>query len=255
MTSDSYADNAGVRVHYEVQGTGPTLFLHHGFTSSAQQWRTFGYVDAFADRYQVIAIDARGHGRSDKPHDVEAYTMQPRTDDILAVLNAVGAERAHYWGYSMGGRTGYAFINRYPERVASLIIGGAAPGSPKLEEGRIRRWAEALATEKPAAIAQALGVPETVVEGLLGANDLKALAAAQLGLLSWGSVDPATLKAPSLHYIGERDPFLPAARQAAEAYPGAVFKVLPGLDHLSTFGRSDAVIPLVRQFLAGHTQK
>jgi pimeloyl-ACP methyl ester carboxylesterase len=242
--------NAGVKIHFEVEGSGPPLFLHHGFAGSIDGWRQFGYIDALKGTYRVIAIDARGHGKSDKPHDPAAYTMKLRTDDVVAVLDAVGVDQVHYWGYSMGGRTGFALLQRYPERVASFINGASAPTSPKrFEEQRIRRWAEALRTGDVQAIAASLNVPQSYVKLLLEGNDLEALAAAQLGLLSWNGVNASTLHVPSLHYAGDRDPFYRATKAASQAMPGAVFKSLPGLDHLTAFSRSEWALPLALKFL------
>jgi pimeloyl-ACP methyl ester carboxylesterase len=231
-------------------GSGPPLLLHHGWASSSQSWHQFGYVEALTDSFQVILMDARGHGRSDKPHDEAAYTMELRTGDVLAVLDAVGVDRVHYWGYSMGGRTGFALLQWHAARVSSFVSGTAAPTSPKkYEEKRIRQWAEAVRSGDVAVIAASLGVPEQSVREFIDDNDVEALAAAQLGLLSWDGVDPATLTTPSFHYSGQQDAFLPAIRRAAEAMPGAIFKMIPGLNHLSGFTRSDLVLPLVGEFL------
>jgi len=247
-----FVKHGDVRIYYEVHGSGPPLLLHHGWAGSSQSWRRFGYVDGLADSYRVIVMDARGHGRSDKPHDEAAYTMELRTGDVLAVLDAASVDRAHYWGYSMGGRTGFALLQRHADRVHSFINGAAAPTSPrKYEERRIRQWAEALRTGDAAVIADGLGVPEQSVRVLTGDNDLEALAAAQLGLLSWDGVDPASLAVPSFHYAGDQDPILPATRRAADAMPDAIFKMIPGLNHLTGFARSDLVLPLVREFLGG----
>jgi len=68
-----YADNQGIRIHYQVEGKGPPLMLQHGFTSNLKSWRQFGYVDALKHHYQLILLDARGHGASDKPHDPAAF--------------------------------------------------------------------------------------------------------------------------------------------------------------------------------------
>ena len=250
--SACFVEHGGVKIYYEVHGAGPPLLLHHGWAGSSQSWRQFGYLDALTESYRVILMDARGHGRSDKPHDEAAYTMELRTGDVLAVLDGVGVDRVHYWGYSMGGRTGFALLQWRPDRVSSFINGAAAPTSPRMyEERRIRQWAEALRTGDYAAIAKGLGVPERSARAVIGDNDLEALAAAQLGLLSWDGVDPATLTAPSFHYAGEQDPILPATRRAAEAMPGATFKMVPGLNHLTGFARGDLVLPLARDFLSG----
>jgi pimeloyl-ACP methyl ester carboxylesterase len=88
------ATNDGVRIHYEREGNGPPLVLQHGFTGSLEGWRDSGYVDALKSAYELILIDARGHGRSDKPHDPAAYTLDKRAADVLAVLDDAGIERA-----------------------------------------------------------------------------------------------------------------------------------------------------------------
>ncbi len=69
-----YASNGAVRIHYVIEGAGPPLLLHHGFTGSSRDWETFGVVAVLRDSYQLIMLDARGHGASDKPHDPSAYT-------------------------------------------------------------------------------------------------------------------------------------------------------------------------------------
>src|SRR5512143_3070684 len=109
--------NAGVRIHYEVEGSGPPLVLQHGFSQSLADWRVAGYVEALRDHHQLILVDARGHGGSDKPHDSAAYTTGHHAADIVAVLDALGLQRADYWGYSMGGWIGFGMAKHAPERL------------------------------------------------------------------------------------------------------------------------------------------
>ena len=116
---------SGVRIHYLVQGHGPALVLQHGFAGAAGMWQRLGYVAALIDKFQVISIDARGHGASDKPHDAQAYTRSQFALDVLAVLDKVGVERAHYMGYSMGAWIGYGVAQQAPERLLSLHAGGS----------------------------------------------------------------------------------------------------------------------------------
>ncbi len=122
-----YATNGGVRIWYEREGSGPPILLHHGFTASLEDWRDDGYVEMMKDDYELILMDPRGHGGSDKPHDPSAYARVTQVADVTAVLDDAGIEQAVYWGYSMGGRVGYGVAQYAPERFRALIIGGAQP--------------------------------------------------------------------------------------------------------------------------------
>ena len=62
-----YVDNLGVSIHYHIEGDGPPLVLQHGLTSSVKSWYADGFVEELKENYQVIMVDARGHGRSAKP--------------------------------------------------------------------------------------------------------------------------------------------------------------------------------------------
>ena len=98
-----YADNGSVRIHYQVEGEGPALVLQHGFTESLVDWYECGYVESLRPDYRLILIDARGHGASDKPHDPDAYVLNRRVADVVAVLDALDIRKALFWGYSMAG--------------------------------------------------------------------------------------------------------------------------------------------------------
>src|SRR5262249_18139552 len=99
--------NHGTRIYYQSEGTGPPLVLQHGFSQSIEDWYECGYVDALKHDYRLILVDARGHGSSDKPHDPAAYGLDKRAGDVVAVLDAIGISRAHFWGYSMGSWIGF----------------------------------------------------------------------------------------------------------------------------------------------------
>jgi pimeloyl-ACP methyl ester carboxylesterase len=96
-----YANNAGVKIYFEMEGEGPPLVLAYGLTGGLNCWRAIGIVDLLRNDFQLILFDARGHGRSDKPHEPAAYGLQ-MADDVVAVLDDVRVSRAHYFGYSMG---------------------------------------------------------------------------------------------------------------------------------------------------------
>ena len=93
----------------------------------------------------MILVDARGHGGSDKPHDEASYTLDQRVADVTAVLDAERIEKAHFWGYSMGGWVGFGMAKYAPHRVNALIIGGQHPFArdqirlPAMAPGRSNR--------------------------------------------------------------------------------------------------------------------
>lgn len=253
-----YADNNGVRIHYEVEGQGPPLVLHHGFAGWLENWYDTGYVGALKDDYQLILLDARGHGASDKPHEPEAYGLELMSRDVLAVMEATGTGRAHFWGFSMGGRIGFAMHRFFPTRLQSLIIAaaGLTEASPdKPNPGREQQIA-LMRQGHGAWLAyweKACGPwwsPE--MRNRLSASDLEAHIAQQGPQEPVGLEDTArTMALPCLVYAGERDPGYAGAKRAAEIIPGAVFVSFPGLGHVDVLGRKDLIVPHIRQFLAG----
>jgi pimeloyl-ACP methyl ester carboxylesterase len=90
-------------------------------------WYEAGYVEALRPDYRLILIDARGHGSSDKPHDPDAYVLNRRAADVVAVLDALDIAKALFWGYSMGGWIGFGIAKYAAERVHALVIGGQHP--------------------------------------------------------------------------------------------------------------------------------
>lgn len=128
-----YADNQGVRIHYQVEGDGPPLVLQHGFLQSIEDWHECDYVDALKRDYRLILVDARGHGASDKPHEPGAYPLENRVGDVVTVLDALAIQKAHFWGYSMGGWIGFGMAIFVPRRVDRIVIGGQHPYARSME--------------------------------------------------------------------------------------------------------------------------
>src|SRR2546428_8812553 len=136
-TAVPYVTNQNVRIHYQIEGElGPPLVLQHGFSNSLETWYYAGYVQALQHDYQLILIDARGHGASDKPHDPEAYVLQSRAGDIVAVLDHLHITHAYFFGYSMGGWIGFGLAQYAPERFHALIIGGSHPYARSMDPQR-----------------------------------------------------------------------------------------------------------------------
>src|SRR6266446_970237 len=100
---DKFFDSNGVKIRYTVEGKGEPVLLIHGFTANIEiQWTIPGITRALAKKYQVIAFDNRGHGKSGKPHDAEKYGME-MVEDAVRLLDHLKIKKAHVVGYSMGG--------------------------------------------------------------------------------------------------------------------------------------------------------
>ena len=122
--SDGYVVAAGDRIHYVEQGRGSPVLLIHGAYGSGIDFIQTEFGATLATRYRVIAPDSLGHGRSATPVDPTLYAARRRAFHLAAVLDALGIERAHVVGYSMGGWMASALATFHTERVASLAIGG-----------------------------------------------------------------------------------------------------------------------------------
>jgi pimeloyl-ACP methyl ester carboxylesterase len=245
-----YADNHGVRIHYRTEGVGRPLVLQHGFTESIEDWSECGYVDALKQRFRPILVDARGHGGSDKPHDPSAYLLENRVGDVVAVLNVLGIEKAHFWGYSMGGWIGFGMAAFAPERVDRLVIGGQHPFARSMEG--LRRMVRAGIESGPeaflVAFRETFGPTEGAFAERLRAADFRAYLALLQDRDGLDELLPQ-IRLPCCLYAGEADDIYSEARAASARIPGAIFFSLPGLDHCETFSRADLVLPRVIRFL------
>ncbi len=120
-----YFDAEGVRLRYVVGGNGETVVLLHGFSGSADGlYIKPGTFDALVNAgYRVVALDQRGHGNSEKPHDVASYGMQ-MVEDVRRLLDHLAVEKVHLVGYSMGAKVSNTFRATYPERLLTITLGG-----------------------------------------------------------------------------------------------------------------------------------
>ncbi|NKC10941.1 MAG: alpha/beta fold hydrolase [Gammaproteobacteria bacterium] len=246
----TFCKHAGGTIHYEVLGDGPPLFLHHGMTQSLERWHLDGYVDALKDRFQLILLDARGHGQSEKFYEPSAYGLDNYVADVLAILDELKLQQVRYWGFSLGAGVGFALANRAPERVCAFILGGGHPYARTLSAEQRPDGSDADAFAR--IFMQRLGVdlssiPATHLERLMN-NDFRALAAAQQDRPSQeGAL--AKMSMPCLIYAGESDPLYAEAEQSASAINHASFISLAGLDHTATFRESGRILPRALAFL------
>jgi pimeloyl-ACP methyl ester carboxylesterase len=175
--------------------------------------------------------------------------------DVLAVLEALRLPKAHFFGYSMGGWVGYGLAKHAPERVASLIIGGAHPyhdqsyldAFGQLDGGDPEAFLAALerVLEEP--------IPRDLVPRVF-ANDLRALTAAAAQPRPSLEDVLRTMVMPCLLLVGEADRRRAAVERCAKHIAHATLVTLPGLSHVGALGHSDVVLPHVKRFLAAQRE-
>jgi pimeloyl-ACP methyl ester carboxylesterase len=269
-------DSNGVKIHYTDEGQGEPLILIHGFTGQGGFWMDPPRFPPggpprppigkeLAKEYRVIAIDCRGHGKSDKPHDPKKYGAE-MAEDVVRLLDHLKIGKAHVVGYSMGAFITLKVADLHPDRVLSATLGGAGWSSP-LDAPLREEIAKSLEGGKglgplfdrltPAG--RPKPSPEQVNainQMILGRNDAKALAAVMRGMKDLG-VTEAQLKAnqvPTLALIGEVDPLKTGVDAMKGKKPNLSIVVIEGADHMTAGGRPEFLKNLL-DFLAKHRMK
>lgn len=135
-----YVHANGVRLHAVVGGKGPPLLLVHGWPQTWYQWRLV--MPALARDFQVIAIDQRGIGLSDKPQN--GYDSSTQANDLIALMDALGHKRFAMIGFDTGMGIGYALAADHPDRVERLVVGeaiiaGVTPSPPLIVPGPLNK--------------------------------------------------------------------------------------------------------------------
>jgi pimeloyl-ACP methyl ester carboxylesterase len=130
----------GVKLYYEVTGSGADLIFLHEFGGDHRSWEP--QVRHFARRYRCITYDARGWPPSDVPPQAASYSQARAVQDAIAVLDAVGASKAHVVGLSMGGFATLHLGLTYPERARSLCVAGCGYGAEPAQREQFRREGE-----------------------------------------------------------------------------------------------------------------
>src|SRR5262245_27112372 len=129
VAADEVFDSNGVKIRYVTEGKGEPVVLIHGWMGDSSMWGADSSGNTKlkgADGFQLIAIDCRGHGKSDKPHEVDKYGPEMAAD-LVRLLDQLKIEKAHLIGYSSGSFIAGKVASTHPERVRSIVYGGQAP--------------------------------------------------------------------------------------------------------------------------------
>lgn len=242
-----FVTNNGVKIHYHVEGEGPPLVLLHGLTTSMAQFQKGGYVEAMKDDYQLVMLDARGHGASDQMYAPEDYEPRVMAADVISVMDAMGIEKAHCFGYSMGARAGYSLAVYSPDRFHSFVLGGQHPYARTPEQKAddvkaIERWER----RRDAILAGGKSRRDP--------KDYDVFIAFRKKIMDWPPFEVEQiakgLQMPVLLFTGEADKRNMLTKEFAGGLPNARFLLLAGLNHDQAFLRMDIVLPHVQEFLA-----
>jgi pimeloyl-ACP methyl ester carboxylesterase len=171
--------------------------------------------------------------------------------DVIAVLDELNIAKAHFWGYSMGGRTGFALSKYSSDRCTSLIIGGAHP-FPLSKEQFDTRITELQNGGLESLVDHHLGATApSAWKARLMANDFDALVASWKGRLSGPGFEDVLpdMMMPCLIYAGEADTAYPGIKKCTESMPHVTFLSLPGLNHAGAFAESTRVLPQITSFV------
>lgn len=252
----------GARIYYEIDGSGPPVVLIHGALSDTRIWEP--QVAALAERFTVVRFDQRGYGRSTLPP-----TPYRSHEDFRRVFAALGLDRPHVVGSSMGGRFAVDFAVAYPDALRSLVV---HPGGLSGDD-----YQDPAALEGPAAVAQA------VARGDFGAAMRLVLELAPMRRAAadpeirdrletiirdhaWRSFEepdpwldtetPATehlgeISVPTLVITGEHDiaDHHRQARLLADGIQDARLVVIPGASHMVNLEQPDLFNDAVLEFL------
>ncbi|WP_439272160.1 alpha/beta fold hydrolase [Pseudochrobactrum sp. HB0163] len=232
-----YFEHDGLKLAYRDEGQGEPVLLIHGFASSGMvNWLNPGWIKTLNEAgYRAIAIDNRGHGRSDKPHDRALYYPSMMAADAVALLDHLGIDKAHVMGYSMGARiTAFAALE-YPQRVHSVIFGGLGIGMVT-GAGDWDPIYEALLAEDAGSITHPRGLMFRKFADQTK-SDRFALAAC---VITSKELIPAQAMAlinqPALVAVGTKDDIAGDGQELADLMPNAVAVDIPGRDHMLAVG-------------------
>jgi pimeloyl-ACP methyl ester carboxylesterase len=244
--------------------------LAHGYGGSLQGWIGSGVLPNLVRNFRVIALDARGHGKSGKPHDVKAYGQEMGLD-VLRLLDHLGIEKAHIVGYSMGANITAQLMTTHPERLITATLGGAAGRFRWTREEEDRTEQEASEIERECVSRTQIFRLAAVGEPKPSEEEIKKRSAAcmanpdqdrfSLAALRRGYKDQAittaavaAVKVPTLCVVGTLDENLGDFRELKTLRPALTLIIIDGATHGGDRGamRRPEFVAAVREFISAN---
>ena len=268
-----YTRSGDLNIAYQVVGDGPRdIILVPGWISHIEVFWEEPSVARFFERLasfsRLILFDKRGTGLSDRFSG--APDLETRMDDVRAVMDAVGSEKATLLGYSEGGAMSMLFAATYPERVTSLVMCGCFPRLGAAEDWPYGRPPEVQESIYKACTAE-WGTPvacDTRCPSKIGDERYRQWWARWLRMSATSSVANeinrmnynidvrnllGSIRVPTLllHSVGDRAIDVGASRYMAERIPGAKLVEFPGSDHMMWLSDAEGILDETEQFLTG----
>jgi pimeloyl-ACP methyl ester carboxylesterase len=264
----------GVELWYELKGSGPYLVQIGGAVSAHEGYVTV--TDAMTEHFTVIEYDHRGYGQSDRPK--QRYTMATWAGDLAGLLDAIGVERTHVHGGSMGGFIATLFAARYPQRVDRLVISGAVAKCDRMARTQLEVWKSiarsyGTGSEELALELSTKALSRRFLDESFGPDELAAIRdvvarnvrtdvfcdACDAMIDTDVSDELPHIVAPTLLLCGSDDCLTPldcgpdgvGMRRMAELIPGARLHVFEDCGHGNLMERADESIRVIVDFLQG----
>ncbi len=253
----------GISIYFDDVGSGPPVVLGHSLLCSGEMWGP--QLPVLAERYRVVNVDQRGHGRSG--HLTEPFDLYDMVADVVAVLDELSIDRAVWAGLSIGGMVAMRAAVTVPERVSGLILvdthAGSETGYKKIKYRAMGAGAKLFGTRPflPGIMPLMFGRSTRRLKPDLVDDWRERFASVHLASLNL-TVDAlarrdtvidkiADIQMPTVVIVGDEDASLPVAysREIAAAVPGASLVIVPGAGHLSSLEQPDAVTEAMMSFL------
>lgn len=221
-TSGFFTSFDGIKIYYEVRGNGKPVLLVHGFIVNGESWKkTSLYDDLLKGGFKVITLDLRGNGKSDKPHDPEAYAKDAEAKDIIGLMQMLGINQYAVVGYSRGSII-TARLLVLDKRISKAVMGGIGIDFTNPEWPRRIMFYKALSGEP---VKELEGMVKRVKE--LGL-DQQALACMQKEQPSTSREELGSVKQPVLIICGDQDEDNGSSQALVKLIPNGVHATVPG---------------------------
>ena len=251
---------SGFKINYAIYGDPDakhTLLLSHGNGNCLDDWQALGYIRNLVPPHRIIAMDALGYGRSDKPYDPEQYSAKKRAEDVISLMDALQIDKCHFFGNSIGGSLGFVLAALYQHRFYSFIIGSAHPyGSTRpcsnLWEDEAKKLLGEMSMPQFVAHIEKHWLKRTFPAGVREnfiSNDSKAIIVANT--LPWPDFSAAlsSIFVPVILFAGENDPVAQYVVSLSDQIKFSEVHILKRKDHAQTYWESDDIALLINSFL------